>query len=88
MSRRRMLPTVPRVIGEQSVFIDMARYNAAPRPRYFTNEHEGTYCLFCRKSVDIGSVAVRFPPKGAVRHLACKPPKPKKPRPWKYRESI
>lgn len=85
MPRSRLSPALPRVIGETSPYQDLSRYNAAPRHRYVTIDRDGIYCVYCRQDVPQGTVAVRFPPKWATRHLECKSPKR---RPWKVRERL
>lgn len=85
MARSRLSPGVARVIGEIPAYDDLSRYNAAPRHRYFTVQREGVYCIFCKGTVEVGAVAVRFPPQWATRHLECKSGTPK---PWKVRERI
>lgn len=85
MPRSHLSPALPRVIGETSPYQDLSRYNAAPRHRYVTIDRDDIYCCFCRQSVPQGTVAVRFPPKWATRHLECKSPKRK---PWKVLERL
>ena len=85
MRRSRLSPGVARVFGEKSAYDDLSRYNATPRHRYYTVERDGVFCVFCEGTIQVGTVAVRFPPKWATRHLECKSGKPK---PWKIRERI
>jgi hypothetical protein len=76
-------------VGEKSLYEDLSRHNGTPRHKYFTAEREGLWCFYCHRDVEVGSVAVRFPPHWAVRHLECKAPKRvKRARSWRLPERL